>query len=105
MAAPRKGTMSRDRSRRPGPPASAPASNGSRDRSTSGSGDGSRIPGFYRLSVAERRQALGARSELGEEDLATLDSGGLDTSIADQLVENAVGVYALPLGVGLNFHI
>src|SRR5262249_60640693 len=67
--------------------------------------DGSRIPGFYRLSVAERRRALGSRSALGEEDVATLDSGGMDTTTADHVVENAVGVYALPLGVGLNFRI
>src|SRR5215831_4874034 len=67
--------------------------------------NGSRIPGFYRLSVAERRRALGSRSALDEQDLETLDSGGIDTETADHVVENAVGVYALPLGVGLNFRI
>jgi hydroxymethylglutaryl-CoA reductase len=66
---------------------------------------GSRIPGFYRLSVAERRHQLRLRSDLSEEDLATWESGGLDTSTADEVVENVVGVYALPLGVGLNFRV
>ena len=66
---------------------------------------GSRIPGFYRLSVAARRQELSARSALTDEDLATLDHGGLDTGTADQVVENVVGVYTLPLGVGLNFRV
>jgi hydroxymethylglutaryl-CoA reductase len=35
----------------------------------------------------------------------TLELGGMDTATADRVVENAIGVYALPLGVGLNFQI
>jgi len=35
--------------------------------------------------------------------MRTLDGGGIDPAVADRVVENAVGVYALPLGVGLNF--
>ena len=35
--------------------------------------------------------------------MRTLDGGGIDTAAADRVVENVVGVYALPLGVGLNF--
>jgi len=66
---------------------------------------GSRIPGFYRLTVDARRSALGERVELSIEDLITLDHGGLDTRTADQVVENVVGVYTLPLGVGLNFRV
>src|SRR3954462_13633200 len=65
----------------------------------------SRIPGFYKLSVAQRRLELRARADLSEDDLATLDRGGLDTPTADGVVENVVGVYALPLGVGLNFRV
>jgi hydroxymethylglutaryl-CoA reductase len=66
---------------------------------------GSRIPGFYRLSVAERRHILRLRSDLSEEDLATWEGGGIDTTTADEVVENVVGVYALPLGIGLNFRV
>ena len=67
--------------------------------------DGSRIPGFYRLSVGERRTALRGIADLTEQDFETLESGGLDTGRADQIVENAVGLYSLPLGVGLNFRV
>src|SRR6185312_6042753 len=67
--------------------------------------DGSRIPGFYRLSVDERRAALRSIADLTEQDLETLERGWLDTGMADKLVENAVGVYTLPLGVGLNFRV
>jgi hydroxymethylglutaryl-CoA reductase len=63
----------------------------------------SRIPGFYRLPLHERRAELMARTGLTEAELTALDRGGLDTAAADQVVENAVGVYALPLGLGLNF--
>jgi hydroxymethylglutaryl-CoA reductase len=69
------------------------------------SNEGSRIPGFYKLSVDERRQRLRLCADLGEEDLATLEGGGLDTAAADRIVENVVGIYALPLGVGLNFRV
>ena len=73
--------------------------------STNGSNDGSRLPGFYKLSVEERRELLRHRADLSEQDLETLDGGGLDTAAADRIVENVVGVYALPLGVGLNFRV
>ena len=63
----------------------------------------SRIPGFYRLPVEERRRLLRLNADLSEQDMRTLDDGGIDTGVADRVVENAVGVYALPLGVGLNF--
>ncbi|HET6147066.1 MAG TPA: hydroxymethylglutaryl-CoA reductase, degradative [Polyangia bacterium] len=66
---------------------------------------GSRIPGFYRLSIEARRQELHARATLDGDDLATLERGGLDTHAADEVVENVVGVYALPLGIGLNFRV
>jgi hydroxymethylglutaryl-CoA reductase len=73
-----------------------------KDDSTDG---GSRIPGFYRLTVAERRQVLRLRSDLSEDDLMTWERGGIDTAMADEVVENVVGVYALPLGIGLNFRV
>jgi hydroxymethylglutaryl-CoA reductase len=65
----------------------------------------SRIPGFYRLSLGARRAELVARAGLTEADLRTFDQGGLDSATADQLVENALGVFGLPLGLGLNFRI
>jgi hydroxymethylglutaryl-CoA reductase len=65
----------------------------------------SRLPGFYKLSVDERRELLRHRADLNEEDLHTLERGGLDVMTADRIVENAIGVYALPLGIGLNFRV
>ena len=63
----------------------------------------SRIPGFYQLTIDERRQILRGRADLTEADLVALERGGIDTATADRVVENVVGVYALPLALGLNF--
>lgn len=66
---------------------------------------GSRIPGFYRLPLAERRALVADRSGVPLDDLALLDAGGMDLDTADHMIENVVGVYALPMGVALNFRV
>jgi len=64
----------------------------------------SRLPGFYQKTLAERAQLLQAASGLGPEDLAALTGpGGLTPEQADHMIENVVGVYALPLGIAANF--
>jgi hydroxymethylglutaryl-CoA reductase len=65
----------------------------------------SRIPRFYQLPMSQRRDLLRARVDLTEVDLAALDTGGIHPATADQVVENAIGVYGLPLGLGLNFQV
>jgi len=66
---------------------------------------GSRVPGFYRLSVDERRRELTARAALSQEDVRVLDGGGLDPEVADRMVENVIGIYSLPVGLALNFRV
>jgi len=63
----------------------------------------SRLPGFYDLSLAERRAQLKAFGILSEAELDALASGGLTAEAADHMVENVVGLHSLPLGIGLNF--
>lgn len=64
----------------------------------------SRIPGFYNLSLAERRAELLKRGWLGAGDLAALTGeAGLDADQADHMIENVAGVFGLPLGIALNF--
>jgi len=64
----------------------------------------SRIEGFYRLQRHERLARLAAASGLEEAEMKELlDSSPLLFDAADHMVENAVGVVALPLGIGLNF--
>ncbi len=65
---------------------------------------GSRIPGFYRLDVAGRHAELKQRYGLDEADLQRLlDGGTLTVERADKMVENCIGVFGLPIGLGLNF--
>lgn len=63
----------------------------------------SRIPGFYRLSLAERRRRLLALAGLPAEGFSALDPGALSLEAADGMVENVVGVYGLPFAVAVNF--
>jgi hydroxymethylglutaryl-CoA reductase len=65
---------------------------------------GSRLPGFYNQPLTERRRVLSELTQLSEEDLDALGGlAGLSAEQADHMVENVVGVYALPLGIALNF--
>lgn len=67
---------------------------------------GSRLPGFYKLSVDERRALVAERSGVSLEALvAALESGGIDAATADKLVENVLGTYALPFGLALNVQV
>jgi hydroxymethylglutaryl-CoA reductase len=65
----------------------------------------SRVPGFYRLSLDERHRELVERLGLEDDERALLLEGGLRPEAADHIVENVIGTYALPLGLGLNFQI
>ena len=57
----------------------------------------SRIPGFHRLSLDERRTTLGL--------CAGTNPGDLPVPLAEQMVENVLGTYSLPLGVVMNLRI
>jgi hydroxymethylglutaryl-CoA reductase len=60
----------------------------------------SRIPGLRELSVSERRAVVAEHSGTDAEGFDP--RGGLGVEQADQMVENAVGVFGLPLGVATN---
>jgi hydroxymethylglutaryl-CoA reductase len=66
----------------------------------------SRFPGFYKVSVEERRALVGEATgaEMAEIERA-LDQGGIDAEVADKFVENVLGTYALPYGVALNVRV
>jgi len=64
----------------------------------------SRIPGFYNLPVSERTQRLAEAGGLDAASLVALSGvSGLERNLADHMIENVVGTYSLPLGIGLNF--
>ncbi len=63
-----------------------------------------RISGFYDLPLGERQRKLMGLGFLTLEDLPILSGEeSLSLEQADNMIENVVGRYALPLGVALNF--
>jgi hydroxymethylglutaryl-CoA reductase len=59
---------------------------------------------FYNLSLPERAQWLAMNSDLTADDIAALTgAGGLSTDQADHMIENVIGLHALPLGIAQNF--
>jgi hydroxymethylglutaryl-CoA reductase len=66
----------------------------------------SRIPAFYQLPIEERRQKLAEAIDLSPADVDVLSAAdALPVEVADTMIENAVGTFALPFGVALNFQI
>jgi hydroxymethylglutaryl-CoA reductase len=59
---------------------------------------------FYQMSIQERLQLLQSACALSDEELAVFSpQGGLSSVQADLMIENVVGVYALPLGIAQHF--
>lgn len=61
-------------------------------------------PKFYELSLPDRLKRISEESGLSLEELKALDGiNGLTAEQADHMVENAVGLFSLPLGIARNF--
>jgi hydroxymethylglutaryl-CoA reductase len=59
---------------------------------------------FYQLTIPERLQALQDAGGLSADELAALSgAAGLTPAQADHMIENAVGTFALPLGIAQHF--
>jgi len=64
----------------------------------------SRIEGFYKLPMAERLRIVKDFADLTDEEaMALAGIGGVDPSIPDKMVENAIGSFQMPLGIAVNF--
>jgi len=67
-------------------------------------GKSSRIEGFYKLPMAERLKLVKSFADLTDEEaMALAGIGGVDPSISDKMVENAIGSFQMPLGIAVNF--
>ncbi len=66
--------------------------------------DNSRLKGFYKLDVEQRREKIAELANLSQEQVAALASSGeLDDSAADRMIENVIGTMSLPVGIATNF--
>jgi hydroxymethylglutaryl-CoA reductase len=64
----------------------------------------SRLPGFYNLPPNERRNLIFTETDLSEDQIEALGGkNGLNLEQADHMIENAIGVFGLPLGIAVNF--
>ena len=63
----------------------------------------SRLPGFYKLTLEERRRIAAEALGISPRELdEALRGGGLDPARADKTIENVIGTYAMPFALGLN---
>jgi len=66
----------------------------------------SQISGFYKLTPKERLALVKEFAGLSDEECDLLqNTGSLPLEAADRMIENVVGVFPLPLGIGVNFFI
>ncbi|GAB4427044.1 MAG: hydroxymethylglutaryl-CoA reductase, degradative [Anaerolineae bacterium] len=64
----------------------------------------SRLSGFYQKPLDERIETVSTWAGLDEAERAALTgAGGLTLAQAEHMIENVVGLYALPLGIATNF--
>lgn len=66
----------------------------------------SQVSGFYKLPIEKRLEFIKEFANLTDEEISLLKKqSALDLSLADRMVENAIGTFPLPLGVAVNFQI
>ncbi len=64
------------------------------------------ISGFYKLKPSERLALIKDLAGLTDEEVRLLENtGSLSMDATDHMVENVIGVFPEPLGLGVNFQI
>ena len=64
----------------------------------------SALTGFYKLSLEERLRIVQDFADLTDEEIRLLKTmGALPFDLADRMIENVVGAFPVPLGIGVNF--
>lgn len=58
---------------------------------------------FYEMSLDERLSLVASKSNLTKNEISTLVNQPLPFDKIDRMIENAVGIFSLPLGIATNF--
>ena len=65
----------------------------------------SRLPGFYKLDLAQRLDKLDEWHKLTRDEKWMIKKETLTPELADVMIENAIGVFGMPLGVAVNLQL
>lgn len=66
----------------------------------------SRLPGFHRLPLEKRRHMIAELARLSDSEREVLGRPqSLELATVESMIENAIGVFGLPLGLAANFSI
>ncbi len=66
----------------------------------------SELPGFYKLSVEERRKKVAEIAALNAAEMEVLGPHtGAEIAQLNRMIENVVGAFSLPLGIASNFRV
>jgi hydroxymethylglutaryl-CoA reductase len=65
----------------------------------------SRLSGFHKLPLADRLGTVSRTTRLSADELSALRGGALSMETANQMIENAIGIFEMPLGLGLNLQV
>lgn len=66
----------------------------------------SRLAGFYKLPLVDRTAAIAQWANLSSEEQSVFFGlNGLTPDHANHMIENVIGIYALPFGIATNFQI
>lgn len=68
-------------------------------------GKSSRLPGFYKLNLAQRLEKLDDWYQLTRNEKWMLKKETLTPELADVMIENAIGVFGMPLGIAVNLRL
>ncbi len=58
---------------------------------------------FYQMSLAQRLSLIASKTNLTKDEISTAVNQALSFDKIDRMVENAIGVFSLPLGIATNF--
>ena len=66
--------------------------------------ENSRLSGFFKLTVDERRKLVQTLTGIDSQHMETLaNNGELNDEAADRMIENVIGTMSLPVGIATNF--
>ena len=67
----------------------------------------SSISKFFEKTLKERLGVVADFSDLSQDELKIIEdaTGGISFEKADNMIENAIGTFSLPLGIATNFRI